>query len=118
MPPLAAQPTDGLIVQNPTANEQEHAAMGVEVLTVPPTDVQVIAPPTTVPVLLTRKNDDKRLHAEAANRARTDTRPAMGPCAEAGFEPSPGHITAGFGDPYSKVRALAETSRSWCFQVM
>ena len=42
--------------------------------------------------------DDKRLGAEGANRARTATRPAMGPMADVGFEPSPGRITAGFGE--------------------
>lgn len=44
------------------------------------------------------RNDDKRLHAEGANRARTATRPAMGPLADIGFEPAPGRITAGFGE--------------------
>ncbi len=100
-------PVDGQLVENPSAAGAAVGVVGDAPTVVQAGDVQVIPPTTAVQVVLTNKHDDKRLHAEAANRRRTATRPAMGPGAEAAFEPTPGKITAGFGDTYSVAKDKA-----------
>ena len=113
---LNASPVAGQLVENPSAGvamgvvdggDGALQAVGVQVFPPDaPQQTQTGGGGGAIAVVLGR-NDDKRLHAEAANRSRTATRPAMGPGHDVGFAPAPGHVTAGFGDPYAKAKDKA-----------